>query len=156
MTARISTYTAHTYYITHMEKAYVMRSDNLHLDLNWNINCCVAVACLPLWRSCCIAFGGFLFIIEPKRHTKAVLFFISFGILECSTTACRAFNYAVDLGTYVEIACLLTCLLNETFLRLVICTLWLVFFYALETTLPLVSFFHFLLLCNMSVCHAAE
>lgn len=82
-----------------------MRSDNLHLDLNWNINCCVAVACLPLWRSCCIAFGGFLFIIEPKRQTKAVLFFISFGILECSTTACRAFNYAVDLGTYVEIAC---------------------------------------------------
>lgn len=68
---------------------------------------CCCVACLPLWRSCCIAFGGFLFIIEPKRQTKAVLFFISFGILECSTTACRAFNYAVDLGTYVEIARLL-------------------------------------------------
>lgn len=69
-------------------------------------NCCLV--CL------CGGHAALLLVVSfhnrTETQTKAVLFFISFGILECSSTACRAFNYAVDLSTYVKLlARLLAC-----------------------------------------------
>lgn len=135
-----------------IDYSYLVFLFYLHLDLNWR-QCRCCYCCMPLFACIslrCHGHAAWLFVVflfsqiesaTTINTDESCLIFHLFGILECSSTACRAFNYAVVLSAHTNgyTVCMWTLafMVNERFVSF----RWycILLFYALETTLPLIS-----------------